>query len=50
MRRVLGTSSLSGTYSLKGTIASEAAKKLGLKPGDRVVYVEEDGRVFIEKG
>jgi len=40
---------LSSTITAKGqtTIPAEIRKKLGLKPGDRILYLEEDGKVRI---
>ncbi len=49
MRRILGISSLSGTHSLKATIVHEAVDKLKLKAGDKIVFIEENGKVAIEK-
>ncbi len=48
-RKILGTSNLSGTHSLKATIIRDVVAKLNLKTGDKIVYIEEDGRIFIEK-
>ena len=48
-RKILGTSNLSGTHSLKATIIRDVVVKLNLKTGDKIVYTEEDGRIFIEK-
>ena len=40
---------LSSTMTAKGqtTIPAEIRKKLDLKPGDRILYLEEEGRVRI---
>ena len=40
---------LSSTMTAKGqtTIPAEIRKKLALKPGDRILYLEEDGKVRI---
>lgn len=40
---------LSSTLTARGqtTIPAEIRKKLALKPGDRILYLEEDGRVRI---
>lgn len=40
---------LSSTMTARGqtTIPAEIRKKLALKPGDRILYLEEDGRVRI---
>lgn len=40
---------LSSTITAKGqtTIPAEIRKRLGLKPGDRILYLEEDGKVRI---
>lgn len=40
---------LSSTVTAKGqtTIPAEIRKKLALKPGDRILYLEEEGRVRI---
>lgn len=40
---------LSSTLTARGqtTIPVEIRKKLALKPGDRILYLEEDGRVRI---
>lgn len=40
---------LSSTLTARGqtTIPAEIRKKLSLKPGDRILYLEEDGRVRI---
>lgn len=40
---------LSSTITAKGqtTIPAEIRKKLALKPGDRILYLEEDGKVRI---
>ncbi len=40
---------LSSTITAKGqtTIPAEIRKKLDLKPGDRLLYLEEDGKVRI---
>ena len=40
---------LSSTITSKGqtTIPAEIRKKLALKPGDRILYLEEEGRVRI---
>lgn len=39
----------SSTITAKGqtTIPARIRKKLGLKPGDRILYLEEEGRVRI---
>ena len=49
MRHVIGLSKLSGTQSVKTTIASEAVDILQVKAGDRILFVEEDGKIYIEK-
>ena len=49
MRKILGLSKLNGSYSPKATIAKEAADILQVKEGDRILFVEEDGRIYIEK-
>lgn len=49
MRRILGTSSLSGTHSLKATVVREAVEKLRLNAGDRIVFIEDNGKIVIEK-
>jgi len=43
---------LSSTITAKGqtTIPAEIRKKLNLKPGDRLLYIEEDGKVRDLKG
>lgn len=43
---------LSSTITAKGqtTIPAEIRKKLDLKPGDRLLYIEEDGKVRIIAG
>ncbi|MEL6963244.1 MAG: type II toxin-antitoxin system PrlF family antitoxin [Pseudomonadota bacterium] len=40
---------LSSTITARGqtTIPAEIRKKLALKPGDRILYLEEDGKVRI---
>jgi len=40
---------LSSTLTARGqtTIPAEIRKKLALKPGDRILYLEEEGRVRI---
>ena len=40
---------ISSTLTARGqtTIPAEIRKKLALKPGDRILYLEEDGRVRI---
>jgi AbrB family looped-hinge helix DNA binding protein len=40
---------ISSTVTARGqtTIPAEIRKKLALKPGDRILYLEEDGRVRI---
>ncbi len=49
MAKILGVSSLSGTYSLKATIVHEAVEKLNLKAGDKIVFIENNGKIVIEK-
>jgi tRNA U38,U39,U40 pseudouridine synthase TruA len=49
VRKILGTSNLTGTYSLKATIIRDVVDELNLKSGDKIVYIEEDGRIYIEK-
>lgn len=48
-RKILGISSLSGQHSLKATIVHEAVEKLKLNAGDKIVFVEEDSKIVIEK-
>ncbi len=40
---------ISSTLTARGqtTIPAEIRKRLALKPGDRILYLEEDGRVRI---
>ena len=42
---------LSSSVTTKGqvTIPAELREKLGIKPGDRVGFVEEDGRIVIQR-
>lgn len=50
MRHIIGVSRLQGTYSLKATIVSEAVELLKLNSGGRIVFFEDGGRIYIEKG
>lgn len=47
MGKVLGTSKVS-TYN-KITLVKEVVSKLGVKEGDLVMFVEEDGKIYIKK-
>ena len=49
MRQLLGMSKLSGTQALKTTLIKDVVEELDLKTGDKIVYIKEDGRIFIEK-
>jgi len=49
MRQILGTSKLSGTQALKTTVIKDVVEELNLKQGDKIVYVKEEGRIYIEK-
>lgn len=49
MRRILGTSKLSGVQALKTTIIKDVVEALNLKQGDKIVYIKEDDKVIIEK-
>ena len=42
---------LSSSVTTKGqvTIPIELRKKLGIKPGDRVGFVDEDGRIVLQR-
>ena len=42
-------SSLSLTTKGQVTVPVKIRRRLGLNPGDRVKFVEQDGRVFIER-
>ena len=48
-RKILGTSNLSGTHSLKTTVIRDVVERLNLKAGDKIVFVEEDGEIVIER-
>jgi len=48
-RKILGTSNLSGTHSLKATIIRDVVEKLNLKAGDKIVFYEDNGKIVIEK-
>jgi len=45
MGKVLGTSKIS-TYN-KVTLIKEVTSKLRLKEGDLIMFVEEDGKIYI---
>jgi hypothetical protein len=49
MKRILGVSSLSGTHSLKATVVHDVVEKLKLNSGDKIVFIEENGKITIEK-
>ncbi len=47
-RKILGTTNLSGTHSIKATIIRDVVEKLDVKAGDKIVFIEEDGKIVIE--
>ena len=49
IRTVIGLSKLSGTQSVKATIVTDAVDILHIKAGDRLLFVEENNRIYIEK-
>ena len=50
--RILGTSKVVavGEGSLRITLIKDVAEKLGVKAGELIVFREENGKVFLEKG
>ena len=52
MGRILGTSKVVavGEGSLRITLIKDVAEKLGVKAGELIVFREENGKVFLEKG
>ncbi len=51
MTRILGVASVVGfgKGSLRITLITEAAKMLRVKAGDKVAFLDEDGRLVIAK-
>lgn len=49
MRQLLGVSKLNRTHLLRATITIDTVCLLELKPGGRIVFLEDEGRIFIEK-
>jgi|Deesub1362A_J573_1020465.scaffolds.fasta_scaffold05298_5 AbrB family looped-hinge helix DNA binding protein len=45
--KILGTSKVS-TFN-KITLIKEVAQKLGIKEGDLIAFIEEDGKIYIKK-
>ncbi len=46
--RILGMSRV--TKQFQATIPKDVRKILGIREGDRVLFIEEDGKIFIQKG
>jgi hypothetical protein len=50
MTTLLGRSKISGNSgSLKSTISPIVALKIGIEKGDHVAFIEEKGKVYIQK-
>ncbi len=47
MERILGLSNVSKKYQI--TLTKEVREKLGIKEGDKVVFVEKNGDIVIKK-
>ena len=47
-RQVLGTSSITRKYQL--TVPKKARDKFKLEEGDLIMFIEENGRLYLAKG
>ena len=47
MGRIIGTAKISAGWKI--SLLKEIADQMGAELGDKVVYIEEDGRIYIEK-
>ena len=48
MNKILGLSRLSAKFQV--TIPKDARERFSLKAGDRILFVEEDGKLILRKG
>jgi len=48
MEKILGLSKLSAKYQV--TIPKDARERFNLHVGDRILFVEEDGKLILKKG
>jgi len=47
MGKIIGTAKISAGWKI--SLLKEIAEKMEAKLGDKIVYLEEDGRFYIEK-
>ena len=47
MERIIGLSTTTSKFMV--TLTKDVREKLGLKPGDKVIFVEKDGEIVIRK-
>lgn len=47
MRHIIGTAKISAGWKI--SLLKEIAEQMDAKIGDKVVYIEEDGKILIEK-
>jgi len=47
MGRIVGTAKISAGWKI--SLLKEIAEQMGAKLGDKIVYIEEEGRFYIEK-